>query len=670
MTFPEVAGVTFGTPPFAAGENITLNEDGSVATVDLAPGTDVDVSLTNEALLGSISIVKALEGGAADQVDAAKTYSVTAHIDTSALGEDFPAQPDRTVELTVGEPVVIDNLPLGAVVTFTEIVPEVDDLFTWGEPVFNPESITITAEHASEPAEVVVTNAVERTLSTFSVVKNVTGEQAENPAVPESVTVTATWAQDGEDFEEVLTVPTDGTPVALGHDLYIGTEVTLTESPLEDGSSIAWGSPVWSGTGVTVDGDSAIVTVERIADAQVNLENHAATSTAGISIIKGIAGEAAAEVDDSTEFPVTATWTDADGVEQSKNLTINALEPTSLGEELPAGTVVTIAEGAQPGFDTVVWGEIVINGDGVTDLGDGVAEIVVSDQQGDMTLATVTNEATWAPGTFSISKDVTGVLIDNPDVPESVTVTASWIEGEEIFTEQITVATDGTVTAFGKDLSHGTEVILTEEDVANGAAFSWDAPIWNAEGIVLNEDGTATITIGAANETQVSLTNNASESFGTLTVVKSLSGDGKSEVSGDTKFPITATWTDILGEEHVVEIEVSANQPAAIENLPLGTEVALTEGNTDLRDNVKWNGATWTAEDDNVAIDGEGNEIVVIVTGDAGTEASINLDNEIEKLPDLASTGASFITAGLIALALVGIGGGALLISRRRQAQA
>ena len=44
----------------------------------------------------------------------------------------------------------------------------------------------------------------------------------------------------------------------------------------------------------------------------------------------------------------------------------------------------------------------------------------MSDQQSAVGLVTVGNEATWAPGTFSISKSIEGVLLDDPDVPETV----------------------------------------------------------------------------------------------------------------------------------------------------------------------------------------------------------------------------------------------------------
>lgn len=408
--------------------------------------------------------------------------------------------------------------------------------------MFSPESVTVTAAHATAPAEVTVTNTVERTVGTFTLVKLVTGDQADNPAVPDEVTITATWEDEGTPGEKTL-MPTDGTPVPFGESLLIGTRVTLTETPLEDGSSIAWAAPAWSGPGVAVDGSSAVVTVTRDAEATVTVENRATTSTAGLSLIKVVSGEAAGDVGPGTEFPVTATWTDADGAEQSRDLTINTVTSTPLGEELPAGTVVTITEGERPGIDTVVWGSIVISGDDVTDQGDGTAEVVVSDQQDDVRLVTVTNEATWAPGTFSIAKNVTGVSLDNAEVPDSVEVTASWFRNGEPASATLTVPTDGTAVPFGQELPHGTEVTLSEAAPENGAAFTWDAPEWAAEGIVVRDDGTATITIGAARDTAVTLTNHATAALGSLSITKTLSGSGASDVPRATAFPVTASWT-------------------------------------------------------------------------------------------------------------------------------
>lgn len=671
-TLPAVSGITWGTPAFKKTEGVTPSEDGTTAVAALTPGSNIAVSLENRALLGSATVTKNLTGpdAALALVDPDKNYRFVAKIDTSGLGNNVPAQPDRVFDLKAGETKTLEDLPVGAVVTVSEAKPADDDTLTWSEPQIAPNPITIEPGHASTPAAVTVTNRVDRTVGTFSIAKNVTGAQADNPAVPGSVSVTATWTQDGKAERKVLTVPTDGTPVALGERLLIGTKVTLTETALVDGSSIAWASPVWSGTGVTVDGDSAVVTITRTGDARVVLENHAATSVAGISLIKGVAGAAAGEVPTDAEFPITATWTDADGEKQSKKLTINAVEPTPLGVQLPAGTVVTITEGERPELDTVIWGSITISGDRVTDSGDGSAEIVISDQQDDVTLVTVVNEATWAPGTFTISKKVTGILLDNPDVPETVTVTASWLEDDEPRSAEIVIPTDGTPVAFGQHLPHETLVTLAELPLADAPAFTWSTPVFSGDDLVAHEDGTASLTIGAAQDAGIVVTNEAVATLGSLTVTKELTGSGASLVDG-TAFPVTATWTDLLGETRTAQVEVTAGEPSVIEGLPLGTAVTLSEGPAEVPGNARWHGATWSTDDENVALDGAGdNSITLVVSGASDTRAAVTVTNEFEKLPDLALTGGTVITASVVVLAalLVGAGIVMLVLHRRRRA--
>ncbi len=667
-TFPAVSGVVFGAPVFAAGPGVTVSADGTVATASIDPGVNVSVTLTNEAMLGSVTLLKALDGGAADLVDPEQTYRITAAIDTSALGANVPAQPDRVLELAVGDPVVVDDLPIGAIVTFTEARPADDDTLTWAAPAFSHASVVITPAHVTDPVTVTVTNTVTRTVGTFSLAKTVTGEQADNPAVPGSVTVTATWDEEGTPGSKTLAVPTDGTPVPFGESLLIGTEVTLTETPLADGSRIAWGSPVWSGTGVTVDGVSAVVTVGRDAGAGVALENHAATSTAGITLIKGIAGEAAGEVDPSTGFPVTATWTDGEGVEHSRDLEINAVEPTPLGVDLPAGTVVTIAEGDRPAFDTVVWDSITISGDDVLDNGDGSAVVTVSDQQGDVKLVTIVNEATWAPGTFSIAKTIHGVLLEDADVPDAVTVVATWIDEEEEHSTEISVPTDGTVVEFPRQLPYGTEVHLAESGLEDSARFTWADPEWSGDRLMAGEDGTAVVTIGAADVAEVSLVNTAIASLGSLTLTKSLTGDGADRAS-DTAFPVTLSWTDLLGESQTREVELVAGEPVVVENVPLGTEVRAEEHATGLADQVRWAGAAWSTDDDSVTVSGEKDSPVatIAVAGEPGATAALSLRNELVIDSGLAVTGAN--TAMLWALAgaaLTAMLVGAMLMRTRR----
>ena len=595
-TFPSVPGVTFGAPAFAASPGVTVSAGGTVATAAITPNANIEVVLTNTALLGSLQVAKALEGAASDLAADDLAYEITAHIDTSALGASFPAQPDRTFSLTAGGPAqVLADLPIGATVTFSEVLPADDDILTWSPVVFSPASIVVAPGHATQPATITATNHVERTVGTFSLAKSVTGAQADNPAVPETVTVTATWDEEGTPGSRTLTLPTDGTPVPFGESLLIGTEVTVTETPLADGSSIAWGAPVWSGTGVAVAGESAVVTIGRSAEATVTLENHAATSTAGISLLKGVAGAAAGEVPSGTAFPVTVTWTDADGVDQTRELTIGTVEPTPLGEDLPAGTVVTITEGERPGFDTVIWGAITISGTDVTDVGGGSATVVVSDQQDDVTLVTVVNEATWAPGTFSLAKDVAGVLLENADVPETVTVTATWLDAAgDPQTKELTLPTDGTVVPFGENLPHETLVTLAEAAPADAAAFTWGDPTWSGDAEA-NDDGSASVVIGAATVAEVQLTNTAVPSLGSLSLVKELTGEGAEDVPAGTGFPVTLSWTDLLGEPQQLETTISAATPVVLDGIPLGTQITVAEGTAQLPGTVRWEGVTWSS---------------------------------------------------------------------------
>ncbi|XBH20359.1 DUF5979 domain-containing protein [Jonesiaceae bacterium BS-20] len=682
-TFPSVPGVTFAKPVFAVTPGVTPSADGSTAVAELNPGKNIRVELTNTAVMGSAQVVKVVEGAAAALVDPEQEFMVTAAIDVAALGADFPAQPDRVISIKASEPINLDNLPIGATVSFSEVKPADDDVLTWGDPVISPSSIEVTAEHATDPAMITVINWVERTVGTFAIMKTVGGEQSSNPAVPSTVTVTATWVDaDDRTQSKELTIPTDGTPVALGEDLLIGTEVTLTETPLNDGSSIAWAAPVWSGTGVEIDGESALVTIGRDPNATVSLENHAATSTAGISLIKGIAGEAAEAVSVDAQFPVIASWVDAEGEPQTREFMIDSNAPTSLGEDLPAGTEVTFTEGERPGIDTVIWGSITISGDGVTDHGDGRATIVISDQHEDLPLITVVNEATWAPGTFSLAKKVTGVLLDLEDVPDSVTVTATWadVQGQPQ-SKELELPTDGTPVAFGSDLPHLTEVTLTEDAPAGSPSFTWDSPTWAGEQINVADDGSAVLTIGAAVDAELVITNNATATLTSLALTKKISGSGAAQVTSDAKFPVTATWTDILGIEQVKEIEIVAGMPSLIENVPVGVEVQLVEGKFDVAKNLKWIGAQWAGEGDDVELtEGQNStSVTIVLTGASPDAAKVELTNEFELIPDQPLTGlipglpvtGADLTPGKIAAIAVGllvlVGGGAFLVIRGKR---
>lgn len=147
---------------------------------------------------------------------------------------------------------------------------------------------------------------------------------------------------------------------------------------------------------------------------------------------------------------------------------------------------------------------------------------------------------------------------------------------------------------------------------------------------------------------------------------KPLSGDGAADMPASTVYPVTATWVDLLGETQTVELELTAGTPAVIEGPPLGTEVTLVEGDADTPQGVKWVKATWSSDEDAVSLSTDGTEATITVVADADSIATVTLDNEYEKVPELPVTG-GVITAGVLGVAALLIAGGAILLIRRRQ---
>lgn len=675
--FPDIPGVVFGEPVFADTESVTPLEGGG-ALVELTPQSNVLVELTNLAETGALEIEKVVDGPAAHLVEEGREFGVTAQIDVSELGEDFPAQEDVEFTISEGEGFVLDGLPVGATVIFAEEELQDGTYVTWGEPEISPNEITVEAGHVQEPALITVTNVADYTLGTFAVAKEVTGPEAENPAVPESVEVLASWT-DLSDAERnaTLTLPTDGTSVPFGEELPVGTEVELTEVPLEDGSGIVWAEPTWSGDGVSSEGNIAVVTIGEDDDALVSVENHAATSTAGISLLKTISGEAAGEIAPETEFPVTIEWTDIEGTEHSLDVDINAVEQVVLDEDFLAGTELLITEGERPEHSTVDWGDITISGEGAEDHGDGSATVIVSDEPDAVVLVTITNEATWAPGTFSLSKDVLGVALGHADVPNEVSVLATWVDEElTSHSEEISVPTDGSVVPFGHDLAHGTDVTLTELDVADSDSFVWNAPQWDGDAVADAEDGTAVLTVAAGTSAEVALTNSVTELTGTVEIAKHLSGEGADLVPSDATFPVTVTWVDLLGDEQEREVEVSADEPVVIEEVLLGTEVRLHEGASEaqLPDGVEWISVEWGSDDEILTLAGDE---VLVTLADAEEVTQLHVTNEFSAPEDeeKPGTGGLPVTgsnlglgqmAFLVGVSVLLIGAGAWLVVRRR----
>lgn len=193
INFPQVDGLEFGEPRFAASEGVEPINGGREALVTIKPRTNAEVTLFNTAKKGEVSFTKLVEGAAKDQVDSDQRFEVRAVIDGSDI---------RTFYIKANDTKALKDLPIGAEVFFEEIKPVDTDVITWGEPVFTKNPITV-----GEDAAVTLTNTANASEGTFALKKVLNGAEASNAQLPESYKVLATWGDNGS--KEIF-VPANG----------------------------------------------------------------------------------------------------------------------------------------------------------------------------------------------------------------------------------------------------------------------------------------------------------------------------------------------------------------------------------------------------------------------------------------------------------------------------
>lgn len=189
-TFDVVDGETWTSGEFPRGSVVRLVETAPTApdTVTwsdpvfsendlvLGSGTTTAVTLTNEAVLrtGAFSVAKTLVGAAVDRVPADATFTVSF---TYPAGPGYEAGSGSLQVPADGTVVRSDQLPVGAVLTLTELDPAPVAGLTWEEPTFSQDTVTIGADQVV---------AVELT-NTVSVTPDVGGTSAERPTPPTQV---------------------------------------------------------------------------------------------------------------------------------------------------------------------------------------------------------------------------------------------------------------------------------------------------------------------------------------------------------------------------------------------------------------------------------------------------------------------------------------------------
>ncbi|NDO88709.1 DUF5979 domain-containing protein [Cellulosimicrobium composti] len=586
-TLPELPGIAWGTPAFDPSAEITIGA-----------GSTTAVTLTNTATLavGGFSLSKAVQGSGAGAVpgDASFTVAWTAQVPDGVV---YDGATTGTVTV-LADGTVADgpqDLPVGTVVTFEETVfPEVPGI-SWGTPVLDPSSVTVGD---GTNTLVTVTNAAVQQVGGFSVAKSVEGEASGLVPDDAQFTVEYSYELDGTTVTGSLTVLADGTPVDGPQNLPVGTVVTFIEVQLPEVEGVVWGAPSFSPSSVTVgDGENALVT----------LTNTATDAPAGgFSVAKSVEGEASGLVPDDAQFTVEYSY-ELDGTTVTGSLTVLADgTPVDGPQNLPVGTVVTFTEVDLPTLPGVIWGAPQISPESVTVADDVNAEVVV------------TNTATLQVGGFQAVKVVEGTGAGR--VPAGTEFTVEWtaeipdgIVYDGATSGTFALLTDGTVVAGPLDLPIGTVVTFAEPEIPEFDGVVWGAPAFDPE----------TVTVADGQVVTVTVTNTATELFGTFSVEKQVAGEAAGLVPDGTEF--TVTWTAQLpaGTSYegpsTGEVVVAAGGGAvdAGVSLPLGTVVTFAETTLPDVDGVVW--GTPTFEPASITLTSTSETAEVVVTNDATT---------------------------------------------------
>ncbi|MGM7422091.1 DUF5979 domain-containing protein [Cellulosimicrobium sp. CpK407] len=609
VTFMEVTpdpvdGVVWGTPVVEP------------STVTVGEGQNTLVTVTNTATtqVGGFTVVKIVDGDAAGLVPDGTAFTVTWTADIPD-GVDYGGPTTGEGEFFWnGEPYAgPDDLPVGTVVTFTEVAPPAIDGVVWGTPSISPAELTVGQ---GQPAIVQVTNTASTVNGGFTLQKALLGNAA--GAVPGGTEFLVDWAATlptgvtyGGPLAGTLTVLANGTVVDGPQDLPVGTVVMFAEqTPLPEVDGVQWGDPI-------ISPESLVVSENGGQPVAVTVTNVATSVVGGFSLSKALAGNAAGAVPDDTEFlvdwsAVLPTGVTYDG-DLSGTLTVLADGTVVDGpQDLPVGTVVTLTEQTPlPEVPNVVWGDPSF---------DPGAQVTVTENDGAPVAVTVTNTATSTVGGFAVAKDVVGDA--EGLVPESTPFSVTWVATlpsgvtyDGFLTGTLTVLADGTVVDGPQDLPVGTTVTFSESTLPTIPNVVWGDPSFDPATLTVTETGDT--------PTLVTVTNTASNVVGGFTLQKDVQGNAAGIVPDITTF--TVTWIAVLPPDVAYAGDLSGTLTVRADgtvvdgpaDLPVGTVVTFAE-QTPLPEvgDVVWGPPSFTPAQLTVT-ENDGEPVAVTVTNTA-----------------------------------------------------
>ncbi|GAB3146168.1 hypothetical protein GCM10027058_03440 [Microbacterium neimengense] len=312
---------------------------------------------------------------------------------------------------------------------------------------------------------------------------------------------------------------------------------------------------------------------------------------------------------DGQEFTIDLAARDFRGGSLSPPLTQNSVT-LEAGEvsgtfTVPVGTRIKLSESDAKVKSYVVTGAGAADADGYRALtGTGT------------TLALVVTNTLFAPGTITVTKQVTGDFTLASDQLEDAVFTVAYSSAAGSGTLELKSAA---WKATSLPLPYGTVVTLSEPTITGAdPSVSFATPVWSSGD---NGDGTATVTVGDGTDTALTLTNPSTLLTGTFSVTKDVTGPGQSRVPAATAFVAQystdggTTWIDLA---EVTDGE-TVTGPAA---LPTGSTVLVREKTPPTLPDVAWGAVAFSGT--GVVDNGDGTATVTIGNG---TTVQVTMQN-------------------------------------------
>ena len=318
-------GATSSAIPVPVGTSVTVTESGQSAyrnvvvspsgsTLVTATSSPFVFTVTNELFQdGRFRISKLVTGSAAASVANSQSFTVEYTYPGLATPGTLTVAKNGTSSLSA-------PIPYGTTVTLSEITPTGAPAdVQWNTPTWaqvaaqsngtvtdNGDGTASITIDDNATLNVVLTNPTTRLFGDFSVTKVIGADAA--ASVPSDFEFTIQYSIDGGTTWIDRTV-TKASPTTTVTGLPAGTTVLVREvAPGAAAPDVQWGTPVFSGTGVTVTPTGGSFDIAAGSTRAVTLTNPTTRLYGQFSITKSVTGGATDLLENGTEFTVEYTY--------------------------------------------------------------------------------------------------------------------------------------------------------------------------------------------------------------------------------------------------------------------------------------------------------------------------------------------------------------------------